>query len=164
MTDSGGGSQFVHGEILEVKNQPIAKAELLIRKPVAEVFEAFVDPDVITRFWFDRSTGPLEADKTVQWHWEALKLSAEVRVKAIEKDKRIVIEWGNGSPTTVEWTFTPRSDETTYLSVINRGFTGDGDEIVRQALDSTGGFALVLAAAKAYLEHGINLNIVADRC
>jgi len=28
------------------QNAPIAKAQMLIRKPVAEVFEAFVDPAV----------------------------------------------------------------------------------------------------------------------
>ena len=148
---------------MEVKNQPIAEAALLIRRPVAEVFEAFVDPDAITKFWFEKSTGRLERGKTVQWLWELYNASTEVRVKAIEENKRILIEWDPDNPTTVEWIFTPRSDDTTYLSVINKGFMGDGDEIVCQALESTGGFALVLAAAKAYLEHGIELNIVADR-
>jgi len=42
-------------------------------------------------------------------------------------------------------------------------FSGNGDEVVKQALDSTGGFTLVLAAAKALLEHNINLNLIADR-
>jgi NAD(P)-dependent dehydrogenase (short-subunit alcohol dehydrogenase family) len=32
-----------------------------------------------------------------------------------------------------------------------------------KALDSTGGFALVLAEAKAFLEHNIVLNLIADR-
>jgi uncharacterized protein YndB with AHSA1/START domain len=42
-----------------VVNQPAvsAKAEMLIRRPVAEVFEAFVDPAVTTRFWFTKSEG-----------------------------------------------------------------------------------------------------------
>jgi hypothetical protein len=47
--------------------------------------------------------------------------------------------------------------------VTNSGFTGSGDEVVKQALDSTGGFALVMAGAKAFLEHGIALNLIADR-
>lgn len=150
---------------MEVENQPVAKAELLIRRPVAEVFEAFAAPDVIARFWFDRSTGRLEPGKTVRWHWESFNLVVLVRVRAIERDRRILIEWGQDGEdtTTVEWIFTPRSKDTTYVSVVNKGFVGSGDEIVRQALDATGGFGLVLAAAKAYLEHGISLNIVADR-
>ena len=147
---------------MEVKDQPIARAEMLIRKPAAEVFAAFVDPDIITRFWFDKSTGPLECGKTVQWHWESCNASADVLVKAIDPNQRILIEWGDENRTTVEWTFTRRSEGTTHVSVINSGFAGSGDEIVNQALDATGGFALVLAAAKAYLEHGVSLNIVAD--
>ena len=98
---------------MEVKNQPIAKAELLIRKPVAEVFEAFVDPDIITKFWFDKSTGRLECEKTVQWHWELCNAFTEVRVKALEENKRILIEWGSDNPTTVEWIL--RLDQMTQL-------------------------------------------------
>ena len=30
---------------------PIARAQLLIRKPVAQVFEALVDPAITARFW-----------------------------------------------------------------------------------------------------------------
>ena len=31
-----------------------AKAEMLIRKPVAEVFEAFINPDITSKFWFTK--------------------------------------------------------------------------------------------------------------
>jgi hypothetical protein len=33
---------------------------------------------------------------------------------------------------------------------------------VSEAINSTGGFSFVLAALKAYLEHGIELNLVLD--
>lgn len=85
-------------------------------------------------------------------------------MKVIEENKRILIEWGaDGAATSVEWVFTSLSDNTTFVSITNSGFSGDGDEVVKQALDSTGGFALVLAGAKAFLEHNINLNLIADR-
>ena len=35
--------------------------------------------------------------------------------------------------------------------------------MVKQAIDSMQGFSLVLAGAKAFLEHDIRLNLVADR-
>lgn len=150
---------------MELKNPPVAKAELLIRRPVADVFEAFIDPGIITKFWFDRSTGRLESGETVRWYWELFNVSIEVRVIEIEENRKILIEWGADvdNVTTVEWSFSPRTEDTTYVSVVNQGFTGDADKIVSAALDSTGGFVLVLAAAKAWLEHGIQLNIVADR-
>jgi len=37
------------------------------------------------------------------------------------------------------------------------------DEVVKQALDSTEGFILVLAGAKAFLERNITLNLISDR-
>ena len=67
------------------------------------------------------------------------------------------------APTTIEWRFTPHSDDTTFVSIANSGFTGDEQSIIRQALDSTEGFTFVLAGLKAYLEHGVQLNLAADR-
>ncbi len=149
---------------MRLQHAPVAKAEMLIRKPIAEVFEAFVDPAITTKFWFTKSSGRLETGKQVQWDWEMYGHSEQVSVKAIEENKRIFIEWpGHGGPTVVEWIFTPRADNTTFVSITNSDFSGDGDEIVKQALDSTEGFTLVLAGLKALLEHNIILNLVSDR-
>ena len=38
----------------------VAKAQMLIRKPVAQVFEALVEPAITSRFWFSKSSGRLE--------------------------------------------------------------------------------------------------------
>lgn len=148
---------------LRLSEVPIAKAEMLIRKPPAQVFEAFVNPEVTTRFWFTKSTGRLEAGKQITWTWEMYNSSIQVNVKKIEVDRRILIEWGNyGSMTAVEWLFTPYEGDTTYVSITNSGFYGDGDKVVRDALDSKGGFTWVLAGLKALLEHDIELNVILD--
>ena len=146
-------------------DQPGAKIELLIRRPVAHVFDAFVNPDVITKFWFNRTSGPLVANNYVTWYWDLYEASTKVYVLALEQDHRIYIEWDidTDAPSRVEWIFEDRADEGTYVSVVNSGFDRDANDVIERVVDSTGGFALVLAAAKAYLEHGINLNIVADR-
>ena len=149
---------------LQLTQIPVAKAEMLIRKPVAEVFEAFINPEITTKFWFTKSSGRLEAGKQVTWSWEMYNASSQVTVREVEQNKRILIEWsGYGSPTTVEWIFTPYGNDATFVSITNSGFSGDGDELVKQALDSTGGFTWVLAGLKAYLEHNIMLNLIADR-
>jgi uncharacterized protein YndB with AHSA1/START domain len=148
---------------LQLTQIPVAKAEMLIRKPVAEVFEAFVDPEITSRFWFTKSSGRLEAGKQITWTWEMYNISVQVDVKEVEVNKRILIEWGNyGSMTTVEWIFTPYENDTTYVTIINSGFEGDGDKVVSDALDSKGGFTWVLAGLKALLEHNIELNAIAD--
>jgi uncharacterized protein YndB with AHSA1/START domain/uncharacterized glyoxalase superfamily protein PhnB len=149
---------------LLLEQPPVALTAMLIRRPVAEVFAAFVDPTITTRFWFTRSTGHLEPGARVTWFWDMYGASAPVLVKSIEADKRIVIEWGDdNTSTTVEWTFTPLSDNGTFVKIVNSGFHGSADSQARQAVDSTGGFTWVLAGLKAWLEHGIALNAIADR-
>lgn len=142
---------------------PFASAGMLIRRPVTEVFEAFADPAVTSRFWFTRGSGRLEPGARVRWDWEMYGVGTDVVVKAIEPGRRILIDWDvGGDPSEVEWTFTNRDSET-WVEVFNRGFPGAPQEQVAKALDSTGGFALVLAGAKIWLEHGIEPRFVVDR-
>ena len=142
----------------------VAKAEMLIRKPVQQLFEAFVNPEITSNFWFTKGSGRLEVGKVVQWEWQMYGVSIPVTVKEIETDRRILVEWpGYGAPTTIEWVFTPRPDNTTFVSITNAGFSGEAAAVAKQALDATEGFTIVLAGLKAYLEHGIRLNLVADR-
>jgi len=75
---------------MEIQHIPIAKTEMLIRNPVSEVFEAFVNPAITSRFWFTKGSGRLEAGKQIRWEWEMYNHSVEVSVKAIEENKRIL--------------------------------------------------------------------------
>jgi uncharacterized protein YndB with AHSA1/START domain len=148
---------------MKLTQAPTAKAQMLIRRPVSEVFEAIVDPAITSNFWFTRGSGRLEPGNDVEWVWETYGVSSRAIVRDFEPGRHIVMEWiGGYDSTTVEWLFTPQPDSTTLLQVVNSGFRGDGDEIVSQAIGSTEAFALVLAGLKAYLEHGLKLNLVPD--
>lgn len=148
----------------EITKAPVAETEMRIRRPVREVFEAFVDPEVTTRFWFTKGSGRLEEGREVRWDWEMYGVSTSVLVKTIEPDRRIVIEWdGYSGRTTVEWEFSAREDGTTHVVIRESGWTGDGDALVKYVGDSTQGFTWTLAGLKAFLEHGVRLNLVADR-
>ena len=141
---------------------PVARAGMLIRRPVADDFAASVDPAITTRVWFTKRSGRLEPGARVRWEWAMHGAAVEVDVKAVEPNPRILVRWeGDPTPTTVEWRFTPRRDGATFVEIENRGFGGDA--AVAQALDATEGFALVLAGLKAFLEHGVALNLVVDR-
>lgn len=149
---------------LRLTTVPTMKTGMLIRRPPAEVFEAFVDPAITSKFWFTKGSGRLEAGKQVQWEWEMYGISVPVTVKAIDPNRRIVIEWpGYGGLTTVEWVFTPCQGDATFVSITEAGYAGDGDALCKQVADSTQGFSLTLAGLKAFLEHGVRLNLVADR-
>jgi uncharacterized protein YndB with AHSA1/START domain len=149
---------------LKLTQVPSSKTGMLIRRAAADVFEAIVNPDITSKFWFTKGSRKLEVGKITQWDWEMYGQSIEVVPKVIEPNKRIVIEWpGYGGPTTVEWTFEVLENGTTFVNVTESGFSGSGDEIVKYVADSTEGFSLMLAGLKALLEHDIRLNLVADR-
>lgn len=146
---------------MTIQDAPVVRAQMLIRRPVGEVFEAFVDPAITTKFWFTKSSGKIEPGAQIVWEWEMYGATAQVTVKSVEQDKRILIEWDD-PPCPVEWLFSDRGDGTTLVVVSNWGFTGTDDEVVAQAIDSMGGFTSLLAGLKAYLEHGLELNLIAD--
>lgn len=144
-----------------INTNPLVSTEMLIRKPVNIVFEAFIEPDITTKFWFTKSSGRLSEGKKVLWEWEMYGVSDEILVKELEINKRILIQSSNG--TTVEWSFTSRNNNETMVNITNAGFTGNADEVLNHAIDAMGGYTMVLCGLKAYLEHGILLNLVADK-
>ena len=121
-------------------------------------------PAITAKFWFSNGSGRLVPGTHVTWEWAFYGVSTQVDVKEIDENERILIDWDvDSAPTTVEWRFTPHGDDATFVTVVNSGFHGDGDAVVAAALDSTGGFTWVLAGAKAWLEHGLALDLVPDR-
>ncbi|HEX5624420.1 MAG TPA: SRPBCC family protein [Saprospiraceae bacterium] len=138
------------------------ECQMLIRKPVEAVFKAFIDPEITTQFWFTKSSGPLEAGKTLLWEWEMYGAETRVQVKDIVPDKSISLLWGDPQ-TTVDFDFQPLSGDTTYVVIKNYGFQLTGDRLIEAIKDNTGGFTTVLDGLKAFLEHGIRLNLIADK-
>lgn len=147
------------------RQNPAATTGMLIRRPVAEVYEAFVNPETITNFWFTRSTGRLEKGNTVKWFWEMYGISARVFVRDLVSNQKIEIEWGmEGAPATrAEWRFEPVKEGFTFVTIVNDGFTGDEDAVQKMVVDTATGFCWVLAGAKAWLELQVRLNLVGDR-
>jgi uncharacterized protein YndB with AHSA1/START domain len=144
--------------------EPVATAQMLIRKPIETVFEALIEPSITTRFWFSKSSGRLTVGKRIRWDWEMYGLHTEVEVKALEINKRILLEWNQpDDPSSVDWTFDAKGQDQTLVRVRNWGFgRGDLNKAISEAIASTGGFSFVLAAMKVFLEHGIEPNFIVD--
>ena len=140
-----------------------AQAAMLIRKPISEVFEAFINPEITTNFWFSKSSGKLEEGKSIDWVWEMYgNHTVTVKVVSILPNEAIVIQWGNDGKAIAEWEFQDLESKT-FVTITYSGIKGSLDEINSQIRDTTEGFTLVLAGLKAYLEHNIKLNLIADR-
>jgi uncharacterized protein YndB with AHSA1/START domain len=54
----------------KLTQDPIGKTGMLIRRPMEEVFAAFIDPAVTTKIWSTKSSGRLEIGKLIVWQWE----------------------------------------------------------------------------------------------
>jgi uncharacterized protein YndB with AHSA1/START domain len=135
---------------------------MLIRKPASLVFQAFTDPEVTTNFWFTKSSGRLAVGKKVTWQWEMYGASVDVHVNEIIPNEKISVEWGD-PPTTIDFEFQSITGDKTYVTIKNYGLNFTGDELIDKIKDATGGFTTVLDGLKAYLEHGLNLNLIADK-
>mgnify|MGYP003527745505 CR=1 FL=1 len=52
---------------------PVARAEMLIRRPPSDVYRAFVDPAETSNFWFTRGSASLRQGEKVKWYWDGGK-------------------------------------------------------------------------------------------
>ncbi len=140
-----------------------ADASMMIRRPVTEVYQAFIDPEVTSQFWFSEGSDALSEGETVEWTWGMFNHQVQIKVLSLVKDESIHIQWGEDPDAQVRWTFDEIGESKTVVKIINTGFKGDQVALISQIRDTTGGFTLVLAGLKAWLEHGIRLNLVADK-
>lgn len=141
---------------------PTVECQMMIRKHISEVFQAFIDPNVTTKFWYTKSNGRLEIGKTITWEWEMYNVSSIVKVNEVVTNKKISIEWDEPA-TIIDFEFTAVTDSTTYVVIKNYGFCQTGDDLIEAINNNAGGFTTVLDGLKAYLEYGIELNLIRDK-
>ncbi|MGE6395221.1 SRPBCC family protein [Chryseobacterium scophthalmum] len=144
-----------------MESKIFVQAQMLIRKPIQEVFEAFIDPEITTNFWFTKSTGKLEEGETIIWEWEMYNAKSEVKVLQIIPNQLIKTEWGLFS-NNVDYEF-KEMEKGTLVIIKSYGYSEKGDELLSVINDNAGGFTTVLDGCKAYLEHGINLRLIEDK-
>ncbi len=142
-----------------------AKAQMIVHAAPLAVFNAFVEAETMSKFWFTRRDEGLQEGKTVSWFigQDEDAFAIEVNVKELRKPELIRIEWWSGEQfTQVLWRLQEIGDGHTNLAIEESGFVGSDCEIVSSALDSTKGFNQVIVALKALLEHDAIINVVED--
>src|SRR3954463_6075364 len=99
-----------------------------IAKPVAEVFEAIVNPAQLSRYFTTGGAkGRLETGATVTWDFHDFPGAFPVRVEEVVPDKRIVLHWKANEPgadyqPTVTMTFKPVDGERTLVEIAEEGW------------------------------------------
>lgn len=138
----------------------VAGAKMPIRRPAAEVFSAFVQPDLITKFWLKSTAGPLAQGAQVEWQFMVPGATERVRVTAFDAPRRIAFSWLEGG-LDVDMNFLAEQKDFTVFSVEVRGFQGEG--AMEQVVNATEGFSIVLCDLKVFLETGRPANLVKDK-
>ena len=75
------------------KQSPTVAVQMLIRRGISEVFNAFIDPAITKEFWFTKASGKLEENKEIRWTWEMYNVSCKVIAKEIIPNQRIKFNW-----------------------------------------------------------------------
>jgi uncharacterized protein YndB with AHSA1/START domain len=136
-----------------------ARATMLIRRPMGEVFDAFVKPDRITRFWLEATSGPLTMGARVTWQFMVPGASESVTVTAFEPPRLIAFDWSDGLHVRLD--FEDHSPGVTLVTAAVSGFASDAP--VADIVNATEGFSIVLCDLKTLLETGRSANLVRDK-
>ena len=133
------------------------KVAIHIQKPVHEVFEAIVDPEILAKYFIMEGSARLEEGAIIRWQFPEFDYQFMIRVSRIKDDKNISFYWADikGSLTLVEIKLSEENGSTfVRISEKERKNSQSGLKWLKQ---NTEGWTNFLACLKAYLEYGINL-------
>jgi uncharacterized protein YndB with AHSA1/START domain len=135
-----------------------------ISRPCADVYEAVADPEQLSHYFTTGGArGRLEPDADVTWDFADFPGRFPVTVLEADPPRRIVIEWdarhaaGGTGRTRTTFAFEPIDDGARTLVTISEEAwlaTPDG---ATSAFGNCEGWTGMLAALKAWVEHGIEL-------
>ncbi|GLY97759.1 SRPBCC domain-containing protein [Actinoplanes sp. NBRC 103695] len=77
---------------------PVVDVNMLVRRPAAEVYEAFADPDRVRRFWLAASSGRLETGTRVHWTFKVAGAETDVDVIEADPHRLLDLRWDDGQP------------------------------------------------------------------
>lgn len=139
--------------------EPRFTVQLKIRKPVAEVFEAVVDPKKLSGYFTKTASGRMAEGQTVMWSFPEFPGEFPVKIRQVVPNERIELAWESqegGYDTQVEMVFKPLEGGHTMVQISESGWrdTPKGHEASH---GNAGGWMHMMCSMKAYLEYGINL-------
>jgi len=149
------------------------KVMIIVGRPVGEVFEAVADPEQLSSYFTTGgASGRLEKGSTVTWDFHDFPGAFPVEVDDVVPDERIVLRWDAaegeqvsdgsievkpaGYKTKVTMTFKPTEDRRTLVEIEEQGWR-ESEAGLQASYGNCMGWSQMLAALKAWVEHGINL-------
>ena len=143
---------------------PTFRVFIIVNRPRHEVFEAVADPKELSAYFTTGgASARLQEGATVTWDFADFPGGFPVHVGEVIKDDKIVFEWKANEPDAdynveVTMRFSDVEGDTgrTKVEVEERGWRST-DAAVKASYGNCMGWAQMLAALKAWVEHKINL-------
>lgn len=135
-----------------------------INRPAADVFQAIVEPEALTRYFADITSARMKPGERVVWHWEEWG-DYPVQIDEVTPNERIslrlnVVDWkktkGEPYDVTVVFELEGLGPAKTLLRISESGWRDDPDGI-RGSYENCGGWQHMACCLKAYLEYDIDL-------
>jgi uncharacterized protein YndB with AHSA1/START domain len=128
-----------------------------IHKPIAEVFDAIVNPSKIIGYFVSSASDKLETGKTISWEFKDYNVSLKVKVLEVIPNELISFEWSaTGETALVDIRLNSEAAAKTSITITEKPRKIPKDEIAK-ALGQTQGWTYFICSLKAYLYTGINL-------
>lgn len=131
-----------------------AKASLQIQKPVEEVFEAIVNPEIMSKYFISESSGRMESGKELLWEFGDFPGKFPVKVTEVRPNSSVSFVWDD--ETIVRIILEEQTDKSTVVK-ITEGEKELNEKNLEWCLSNTFGWTNFLDCMKACLEYGINL-------
>jgi uncharacterized protein YndB with AHSA1/START domain len=138
-------------DILEIK------VAIQIQKPIETVFEAIVNPDIMSNYFISESTGIMEEGKNLVWRFPEFDTDCPIRVDKIIKNQYISYYWFMDDTELLVELFLTTQENNSTLVKINEKSMPNNEAGLKWLSGNSFGWSNFLACLKAYLEYDINL-------
>jgi len=93
-----------------------------VLRPIADVFEAIINPEIISGYFISSASGRLKENETIIWSFSDVGGKMPVNVKKITDNELISFEWAaSGETALVNIRLTAIDEQTTSIEITEDG-------------------------------------------
>ena len=130
-----------------------------IGKPIAEVFDAVVNPEKVGIYFATGGVNaPMAEGRNISWKFKDISFEQDMKIRRLVENRKIELEWftEEGKRTDVTITFDKISEDRTMITIVHSGYE-ENQKGLEDSYSHFEGWTVMLASLKVYLEHGIVL-------
>lgn len=130
-----------------------------IGKPIAEVFDAVVNPEKVGIYFATGGVNaPMAEGRNISWKFKDISFEQDMKIRRLIENRKIELEWftEEGKRTDVTITFDKISEDRTMITIVHSGYE-ENQKGLEDSYSHCEGWTVMLASLKVYLEHGIVL-------